>query len=201
MSHYFQDDPNLEHVIHTYSFELLGRKYTLNSDSGVFSKDSLDDGSKLLLETIAKIDLGNNILDLGCGIGPIGLVLASLDSNRHVTLSDVNPRSLACCKLNAKSLGVENQVEVVESDVYENIHTSFTTIVTNPPIRAGKKVTYAIYKGSVSHLDEGGSLILVIRKQQGAESCKRYLETLFPRVETLASKKGYKILIAYKGVN
>ena len=202
MSHYFQDDPNLEHDYRKIIFTLFGRQYTLLSDSGVFAKDGLDDGSKLLLETIAKVDLGNSILDMGCGVGPIGLVLASLDPNRRVTLADVNPRALACCKENAKSLGLEGQVEVVESDIYENIPNQFTTIVTNPPIRAGKKVTYAIYKGAVSHLHQDGCLVLVIRKKQGADSCRRYLETLFPRVEELASKKGYKILIAYqKGAN
>ena len=202
MSHYFQDDPNLAHDYHTFSFTIFGRRYTLQSDSGVFNKDGLDDGSRLLLETISKVDLGSSILDMGCGVGPLGLVLASLDPNRHVTLSDVNPRALACCKANAASLGLENQVEVVESDVYESIPNQFTTIVTNPPIRAGKKVTYAIYKGAVSHLHQDGCLVLVIRKKQGADSCRRYLETLFPRVEELASKKGYKILIAYqKGAN
>ena len=202
MSHYFQDDPNLAHDYRTIKFDLFGRQYSLQSDSGVFAKDGLDDGSKLLLETISKVDLGNSILDIGCGIGPIGLVLASLEPSRHVVLADVNPRALACCKYNAEKLGLADRVEVVESDIYENIPNQFTAIVTNPPIRAGKKVTYAIYKGAVSHLHQDGCLVLVIRKKQGADSCRRYLETLFPRVEELASKKGYKILIAYqKGAN
>lgn len=198
MSHYFEDDPNLAHNYRTYSFDLFGRTFSLQTDDGVFSKDGLDDGSKLLLETISKMDLGNEILDLGCGIGPIGLVLASIDPHRHIILSDVNPRALACCRDNAKHLGVENQVEVVESDIYEKIPNKFTTIVTNPPIRAGKAVTYAIYKGAISHLNEEGCLILVIRKQQGADSCMKYLQTIFPHVEVLASKKGYKVLQAYK---
>jgi len=198
MPQYFDNDESLAHRDITFSYKLFGETYTLRSDAGVFSKDGLDDGSRLLLETIAKTDLGLTILDLGCGVGPIGLTLAKLDPARHVTLADVNLRALECCKVNARSLGVEGSVEIIPSDVYSNISSTFSTIVTNPPIRAGKKVTYAMYAGAVSHLNEGGSLILVIRKAQGAPSCQRYLETLFKEVTVAASHKGYRILIAKK---
>ena len=198
MPQYFDNVEGLAHEDISFEYKVFGETFRLQSDAGVFSKDGLDDGSRLLLETIAKTDLGTDILDLGCGVGPIGLTLAKLDPNRRVTLADVNLRALECCKANAKSLGVENQVRILQSDVYQNISTSFSTIVTNPPIRAGKKVTYAMYAGAVSHLNEGGSLILVIRKAQGAPSCKRYLETLFPSVEMVAQHKGYRILIAKK---
>ncbi len=198
MPQYFDNDESLAHRDLSFSYKLFGEEYTLRSDAGVFSKDGLDDGSRLLLETIAKADLGPEILDLGCGVGPLGLTLAKIDPSRHVTLADVNLRALECCKANARSLGVEGQVEILQSDVYSAITSTFSTIVTNPPRRAGKKVTYAMYAGAVSHLNEGGSLILVIRKAQGAPSCQRYLETLFPSVSVLASHKGYRILIAKK---
>lgn len=198
MPQYFDNVEGLAHKDITVEYEIFGTKFRLRSDAGVFSKDGLDDGSRLLLQTIAKTDLGSDILDLGCGIGPIGLTLAKLDPSRHVTLADVNLRALDCCKANAKALGVEGQVEILSSDVYQNIHASFSTIVTNPPIRAGKKVTYAMYAGALSHLHEGGSLILVIRKAQGAPSCQRYLETLFSEVSVVAQHKGYRILIAKK---
>ena len=199
MSRYFDNDPSLPHEDCSYSFEVASRRFTISSDSGVFSKGGLDDGSRLLLETIVKTDLGTNILDLGCGIGPIGLVLACFDPKRHVVLADVNLRALQKAKENAIALGVESQVEVVESDVYSSLQKqTFSTIVTNPPIRAGKKVTYAMYAGALSHLNEGGRLILVIRKQQGASSCKAYLESLYSKVELAAQKKGYRILIATK---
>ncbi|MBQ9456895.1 MAG: class I SAM-dependent methyltransferase [Bacilli bacterium] len=198
MPQYFDNDETVIHENRTYSFTLLGKGFTLESDAGVFSKDGLDDGSRLLLETIVKTDLGTEILDLGCGIGPIGLVLASFDEKRHVTMADVSRRSLEKARQNAVALGVETQVSIIESDIYSNIEASFTTIVTNPPIRAGKKVTYAMYAGAIDHLNEGGRLVLVIRKQQGASSCKRYLETLFSKVEVVAQHKGYRILIATK---
>ena len=198
MSQYFDNDENLAHENRVYSFTLLGKGFTFQSDAGVFSKDGLDDGSRLLLETIAKTDLGTEILDLGCGIGPIGIVLAKFDSARHLTLADVNLRALEKAKENASINGVCGQTSIIESDIYSNIHASFQTIVTNPPIRAGKKVTYAMYAGAFDHLNEGGRLVLVIRKQQGAASCQRYLETIFPKVEVVAQHKGFRILIATK---
>lgn len=198
MPQYFDNVDTLPHDLHTYEFDLLGEHFSLLSDSGVFSKGGLDDGSRLLLETIAKTDLGNSILDMGCGVGPIGLLLAHFDKNRHVTLVDVNRRALSCAKENAKRLNVEDQVEIKESDVYSNVTSSFSSIVTNPPIRAGKKVTYAMYAGAISHLNEGGQLILVIRKQQGAASCLEFLQTIYKSVEVKKSKKGYRILIAKK---
>ena len=197
MPQYFDNNAALGHQDITYKFYLYGKEFTLHSDAGVFSKDGLDEGSKLLLETIVKSDLGTSILDLGCGIGPIGLALASFDPNRHVTMTDVNDRALDLARRNAEEMHLGN-VTILHSDVYENISSSYSTIVTNPPIRAGKKVTYAMYAGAVSHLNEGGSLILVIRKQQGASSCQDYLQTLFRNVEVIAKHKGYRILIAKK---
>lgn len=198
MPQYFDNNEELSHDFHQYSFSLLGEEFSFISDSGVFCKDGLDDGSRLLLETIAKTDLGNSILDMGCGIGPIGLLLAHFDKNRHITLVDVNRRALDCAKQNAAKLGLSSRVDIFESDVYSNINSSFSTIVTNPPIRAGKKVTYAMYAGAISHLNEGGQLILVIRKQQGASSCQEFLKTIFKEAEVVKSKKGYRILIAKK---
>lgn len=198
MPQYFDNVEGLAHENRSFTYSMFGETFVLQSDAGVFSKDGLDDGSRLLLETIAKTDLGSDILDLGCGVGPLGLTLAKLDPSRRVTLADVNRRALDCARANAIALGVVDQVRILESDVYSNIDSTFSTIVTNPPIRAGKKVTYAMYAGALSHLHEGGSLILVIRKAQGAPSCQRYLETLFPSVSCVASHKGYRILIAKK---
>lgn len=198
MSQYFDNVEGLGHKDLDLEFTLLGERYHLKSDLGIFSKDGLDDGSRLLLETIAQADLGLKILDLGCGAGPIGLILAHLDSKRFITLSDVNLRALTLAKENAELLGVSSQVEIVASDVYHNIDSTYDAIVTNPPIRAGKKVTYAMYEGAPAHLKEGGQLILVIRKQQGAESALAYISSLFQKTEILARHKGYYVIRATK---
>ncbi len=196
MAQYFDNVEELGHQDITMEFTLLGETYHFKSDRGVFSKRGLDDGTKILLETIANLSLGRKILDLGCGAGPIGLILAHLDPKRFITLADVNLRALELSKKNADILGVSSQVEIVNSDVYLNINSIYDTIVSNPPIRAGKKVTYKIYDEAGEHLTKEGSLFIVIRVKQGALSVKEHLQSLFNKVEVLAKKKGYLVIQA-----
>ena len=199
MPQYFDNVEGMEHKDLIIEFDILDKHYSFKSDKGVFSKNKLDFGTKLLIETIleAKVDLGKRILDLGCGAGPIGLILAHLDPSKQVTLADVNDRALELCKKNAEILGVSKQVEIVNSDVYRNVHSTFDTIISNPPIRAGKRVTYRIYDEASSHLNDNGSLIIVIRKEQGALSVKTHLEELFEKVTVLDRKKGYYIIQSF----
>ena len=198
MPQYFDNVEGLEHREIPLDFDLLGEHYHLESDNGVFSKHALDFGTRLLLEILldSSQNLGTNLLDLGCGAGPIGLILAHLDRKLHVTLSDVNDRALALVEKNALTLGVSSQIEIVSSDVYRNLNSTYDAIVSNPPIRAGKRVTYRIYDEAPSHLTENGSLTIVIRKEQGALSVLAHLKTIFPSVEVLAHKKGYYVIQA-----
>lgn len=198
MPQYFDNVEGLEHRQIPLEFDLLGEHYHLESDNGVFSKHALDFGTRLLLETLLDPpqDLGTNLLDLGCGAGPIGLILAHLDRKLHVTLSDVNDRALALVQKNAATLGVTSQIEIVSSDVYHNLNSTYDAIVSNPPIRAGKRVTYRIYDEAPAHLKENGSLTIVIRKEQGAPSVLAHLKTIFPSVEVLTRKKGYYVIQA-----
>ncbi len=198
MPQYFDNVDISDRKTYQYNAVINGVSYPFIGTDGTFSKDSLDDGTKLLLETIIQADLGNKILDVGCGTGPIGLILAATDSKRHVTMCDVNLTALDLAKQNALKNGVSERVEIVESDVYHNINSTYDTIISNPPIRAGKKVTYAIYEGASAHLNIGGSLIIVIRRKQGADSVQKYLEELFGNVSVLSSHKGYRVLKATK---
>ncbi len=200
MPQYFDNIEGMEHQDINVEFDLLGEHYLFKSDKGVFSKTKLDFGTELLLKTIltSDVNLGKKILDLGCGAGPIGLILAHLDPERQVTLADVNDRALELTKRNASLLGVSKQVEIVHSDVYLNLHSTYDSIISNPPIRAGKRVTYRIYDEASAHLNDNGSLIIVIRKEQGALSAKEHLETIFESVNVLARKKGYYIIQSIK---
>jgi 16S rRNA (guanine1207-N2)-methyltransferase len=199
MSHYFINDESLSHDERQISYEIRGVKFTLTTDSGVFSKSELDEGTRLLIETLAPLNLGKRLLDLGCGYGPIGLSLAKLNpSLDEVICSDVNTRALALCKRNADTLALSHRVTCLQSDIYVEIEGQFDSIVSNPPIRAGKKVTYAIYTGAKDHLIDGGSLYIVIRKQQGAPSVMKFLEEQFGNVTVLARKKGFYVLKAIK---
>ena len=198
MSHYFQDDPNLISNIKTINFEVNGISVSLLTDNGVFSKNKVDEGSLAFLKVILPLDLGNNILDLGCGYGTIGLTLAIAKKEARVTLADVNTRALALCKRNADAYDLGQRVTILQSDIYEKIEGPYDSIVVNPPIRAGKKVTYRMYEEAKQYLIDGGSLYIVIRKAQGAESASRYIETIFGNVTLLKRDKGYYIYRAVK---
>ena len=201
MSHYFQDDPTLASNIKTITFDVNGITMRLLTDNGVFSKSKVDEGSLAFLKVILPLDLGNNILDLGCGYGTIGLTLAIAKKDARVTLADVNARALNMCKRNADALNLSQRVTILQSDIYEKIEGPYDSIVVNPPIRAGKKVTYAMYEGAKQYLIDGGSLFIVIRKAQGAESASKYIESLFGNVTLLKRDKGYYIYQAVKSKN
>lgn len=197
-SHYFVNNDKLPSKERIVRYEINGVKFELISDQGVFSKNELDQGSKILIETLLPLALKGKMLDIGCGIGPIGLTLAYFSPSLNVTCSDVNTRALALCERNASKLSLSPRVTCLQSDIYLEIEGLYDSIVSNPPIRAGKKVTYAIYVGAKSHLIDGGSLYVVVRKAQGALSVKAYLEEIFGNSEILERSKGYFILKATK---
>jgi 16S rRNA (guanine1207-N2)-methyltransferase len=193
MSHYFQDDPNLVSNIKEITFEINGITMKLLTDNGVFSKNNVDEGSYAFLKVLLPLDLGNRILDLGCGYGTIGLTLAKAHEEARITLADVNPRAVALCERNAGLLNLSPRVTILQSDIYEKIEGPYDSIVVNPPIRAGKKVTYRMYEEAKQYLIDGGSLYIVIRKAQGADSASKYIESIFGNVELLDRHKGYHI--------
>jgi 16S rRNA (guanine1207-N2)-methyltransferase len=200
MSHYFVNDDKVVSRPRSIVYSIDGVDFSFESDNGVFSKNELDKGSELLIETLLPLDLGKSLLDLGCGIGVIGLTLAYFHPGLNVYLSDVNTRALGLCNANAESLRLSQKVTVLQSDIYTKVEGKFDSIVSNPPIRAGKKVTYEIYKGALEHLNDNGSLYIVIRKQQGALSVKSYLEELYGNVTVLARDKGYYVLKSTKTI-
>lgn len=171
------------------------RGYGLNfmTDAGVFSKGELDPGTRLLLDALP--DLAGDVLDVGCGWGAIGIALAKAYPDCRVTMLDVNRRALALCWDNAARNRVT--VECLESDGLTAVAgRTFDTVVTNPPIRAGKQVIYGMFADAARQLRPGGALYLVIRKQQGAESCMKYLKTIFASVDKLDKSNGYWVLRA-----
>ena len=198
MSHYFQDDPFLASKERTVSLDIDGKHLTFVTDNGVFSKDKIDEGSFAFLKVLVPLRLSGKILDLGCGYGTIGLTIAMTSPEARVDLADINTRAVALCDKNAKLLGLSQRVTCLQSDIYEKIEGPYDSIVVNPPIRAGKVVTYAMYEGAKQHLIDGGSLYIVIRKAQGAESASRYIASLFGNITLLKKDKGYYIYVAKK---
>ena len=190
MAQYF-DNLNLpSKKIKTHSF-ILNNKFIFYTDNGVFSKDGLDFGSRLLLETIPLEEVGGKVLDMGCGYGVFGIVLNKVTSC-NVDMVDVNLRAMHLANINIK----ENHctgVSVFESNCYSNINSKYTSIVTNPPIRAGKKIVYDIVMNARNYLEKGSPLFIVIRKEQGAKSLIVDLQTVYT-VKVLEKKKGFFIL-------
>ena len=197
-SHYYTNDENLASRPRTVKYSINGVEFVLESDSGVFSKDKLDYGSEVLIKSLLPLSLGERLLDLGCGIGPVGLSIAYFNPSLNVVCSDVNTRALSLCESNACKLALKKRVTCLQSDIYLEIEGTYDSIVSNPPIRAGKKVTNAIYIGAKDHLIDGGSLYVVIRKAQGALSVKDFLQEIFGNVEVLERSKGFFVLKATK---
>ena len=193
MGHYYDSDPQSASKIREISFEIYDRKITLKTDNGVFSKSRVDEGSFAFLKVLLPLNLTGKILDLGCGYGTIGLTIAMFNKDVRVTLADINKRALALCEENAKLLGLSQRVTCLQSDIFENIEGPYDSIVVNPPIRAGKKVTWAMYEGSLQRLIDGGSLYVVIRKNQGGPSASKYIESLFGKVNIHKKDKGYYV--------
>ena len=190
---YYTADPNSESRPVPCAF--LYRGYGLNfmTDAGVFSKGELDVGSRLLLDALPA--LSGDVLDLGCGWGAIGVAIAKANKEARVVMADVNHRALGLTKENCTRNGVT--AEVIESDGMAAVMgRTFDAVVTNPPIRAGKQVIYQMFADAAVSLKEGGALYLVIRKQQGAESCVKYLKTLYAQVEKLDKSGGFWVLKA-----
>ena len=201
MAHYFDLDPSVASKERKIEYYIDGRIISLVSDNGVFSKDKIDEGSFAFLKVIVPLRLSGKILDLGCGYGPIGLTVSLTSPEARVDLADINTRALALCEKNAESLGLSQRVTVLQSDIYSNIEGTYHSILVNPPIRAGKIVTYTMYEGALSHLIDGGSLFIVIRKNQGAPSASKYIESLFGNITLLKRDKGYYIYQAVKRAN
>ena len=201
MGHYFDENPEISSHIREISFTLFGKEYTYYTDNGVFSKSRIDEGSYIFLKVLLPLSLTGRILDLGCGYGPIGLTIAQNSKEARVDLADINSRALALASRSGERLNLNNRVTFLHSDIFEKIEGPYDSIVVNPPIRAGKKVTYAMYEGAKQYLIDGGSLFIVIRKAQGAESASRYIESLFGNVALLKRDKGYYIYQAVKSKN
>ena len=191
MSHYFENDMNLKSKIKELSYKYNSSFFMFYSDNGVFSKKSIDYGSRLLLETYLSENINNKrVLDVGCGYGFIGIVIGILTSS-YVDMIDVNKRAVHLTKRNIKRYK-EFSGSVFESDAYQNVNDKYDIVITNPPIRVGKTKLLEILEGAFDHMNEDGILYFVIRKDQGALSIKKILEEN-KLVEIINKDKGFFI--------
>ena len=200
MSHYYTNDPNLGNKESEFSYTYFGKELKFKSNLGVFSKERVDFGTNVLINSIPDLSWANSLLDVGCGVGIIGLCLRSKYRQLNIELVDVNTRALKLAAENAKMNGLDEDGKVVikESNLYENVSESFDLIVSNPPIRAGKDVVHGVVKGGYEHLNKGGKIYIVIQKKQGAPSMESKMNEVFGNVKTIEKKNGYYIFESKK---
>ena len=195
--HYFSASPASGHQYQTAEWTYRGHVLRFTTDAGVFSKGEVDYGTAALLKALPE-EMAGRVLDLGCGWGPVGVSVGKAYPLCEIVMSDVNRRALELSEKNAKSNGVP--VEIIESDGLESVPGAFDYIITNPPIRAGKQVIYKMFSDSAERLKEDGSLYLVIRKQQGAESALKYLKTIFNQADTVEKCGGFWVIRCQGGI-
>ena len=190
MEHYYMKETNtisdekLKHVkINDITLKFL-------TDNAVFSKRGLDFGTRTLLESLE--NLKGKVLDIGCGYGPIGIYIKS-KYDTEVTMSDINKRALNLASKNCELNNVK--CNVIESDMYENITKKYDYIISNPPIRIGKNLLYEMLFKAKDYLNENGSLIIVVNKNQGAKTLVKDLSETY-NVSVINKNKGFYVILA-----
>jgi 16S rRNA G1207 methylase RsmC len=192
--HYFTAQPGTPERGRTVDFQVAGRDFHLLASSGVFSGQRLDPGTAVLLR---KAPLpgprGGVYLDLGCGYGPISMVLASASEKAEIYAVDVNSRALELVRANAAALGVASRVHPTAPDGVPP-DVVFDEIWSNPPIRVGKAELHDLLGRWLPRLADGGTAWLVVARNLGADSLQAWLTAQGWAVERHASQKGYRIL-------
>ncbi|MCU7557391.1 class I SAM-dependent methyltransferase [Macrococcus capreoli] len=198
MSHYYDEEQTVESNESTIRFDMGDHQLELTTDAGVFSKGSIDFGSNLLVKTFLGDASPKSVLDVGCGYGTMGLMVAKQLPESIVHMVDVNERALSLSERNSKANNIHNTT-IYKSDGLNEVTEQFDAVITNPPIRAGKEVVHRILEDSAKVLYQGGALYVVIQKKQGMPSAKKKMETDFGNVTVLKKDKGYYILKSVKG--
>lgn len=189
--HYFSETPGSNYKPKQINVTINGREVTVTTAGGVFSPDHIDQGTNVLLAHLDEAPAGGDILDIGCGWGPIALSLASHSPKATIWAVDVNERSLELTAANAARLGLTNIKCVKPEDVPRDL--KFSGIWSNPPIRVGKEVLHEIMLNWLPRLQDEADAYLVVQKNLGADSLHRWLEAELPenfstiRVDTAKS--------------
>ncbi|MGX7350164.1 class I SAM-dependent methyltransferase [Dolosicoccus paucivorans] len=198
--HYYTKQPSVSHEEKEISAKIGNITLKLTTDRGVFSKDKLDEGSKILAETfidqVKEDDF--KLIELGSGYGPIALGIAKAYPNSHVTGVELNERAFDLSLRNAKQNNISNVTFICDDATNFELSTAVQHVVTNPPIRAGKKVVHAFVDQAYQLLEEKGALWVVIQKKQGAPSMRKHMEQIFGNVERVNLQSGYWILKSIK---
>ena len=192
MSHYFESPPPEAHAPGRVRLAIAGRTIDLATDAGVFSRAQLDPGTRVLLEVMPPPPPAGDLLDLGCGYGPIALSMALQSPGAAVWAVDVNERARELCAANAAAAGAANVRVCEPSEVPAGIR--FARIVSNPPIRIGKAAVHELLTGWLGRLRAGGEAYLVVQKHLGSDSLQRWLTDQGWVTRRVASRRAFRVL-------
>jgi 16S rRNA (guanine1207-N2)-methyltransferase len=190
--HYFTQLPGAAHRPGTVHVVLPDLHLRLDTDSGVFSPGRLDTGTRVLLETVPAPPQTGDLLDLGCGYGPLALAMAARSPAATVWAIDVNTRALELCARNAARAGLANVRAVTPDEVPRD--TVFAAIWSNPPIRIGKAALHELLTTWLARLAPGGVAYVVAQRHLGADSLHRWLEGESFEVIRVTSRAGYRVM-------
>ena len=199
-SHYFSSKPSSKDERAIIETVLRGRRVSFYTSRGVFSAKRVDNGTRVLVENMVIPEQGE-FLDLGCGVGIVGIMAALESPALIVHLSDINPRAVMLTRLNVQRHGLEN-CRVYEGSLYEPLGNKvFDVIASNPPVSAGMhNVVYPMVSGAFDHLNDGGVLQMVIQSNKGGKMLAGFFNEVFGGHEVLAKKSGYRVFSAVKRI-
>ena len=195
MEHYYSEDPTSAFDIKKIFQNIKGTEFEFWTSPGVFSKDKIDKGTLILAENMI---VGKNfkILDVGCGIGVLGIAAAKL-FNANVVMTDINKRAVVIAK---KNIDLNNiKAEAYQGNLYEKIKDNgFDSVIANPPQTAGKELCFQLIEESKKYLKENGSLQIVARHNKGGRTLSKKMEEVFGNVKTVSRKFGYSVYLSIK---
>ena len=203
-SHYFtpraprENDAPIEDNAYRIKEKIGATTLSFHTSSGVFARNGLDDGSRLLLET-AKILDDMRILDLGCGWGAVGCFMATRAPQSRIVMCDINGVAAQVALRNAQENGLTNVAAFCGDGASALKSESFDVVVCNPPVRAGNAVIAKLFDDSLRVLaSDGGALWIVLRTAQGAKSWQKRLGNQFGNCEKVAMRGGFRVLKSVK---
>jgi 16S rRNA (guanine1207-N2)-methyltransferase len=195
--HYYAEHPLSKEKFGLIKTFLKGKIFKFTTGSGVFSVKRIDPGTRLLIETMILPNEGN-ILDLGCGYGPVGIVAAKIKPKTQVYLTDINQRAVFLARKNAERNRVYN-TKILQGNMYYPVKgLLFSCILSNPPISVGMKTVKTIIEGASENLEENGTLQMVVRSKIGKKSLPEVFSRTFDNCAVLAIESGYRVLIGVK---
>ena len=191
-AHYFNEDPEVPSARKRIDVSLPDGSFSIETDTGVFSHGRVDSGTKVLLMEAPALPASGNVLDLGCGSGPIAMTMARRSPESSVWAVDVNERARQLTRDNASALGLTNVTVATPDEVPDDV--VFDVIWSNPPIKVGKQELHDLLNRWLARLSPDGYAVLVVNKNLGSDSLAKWLTELGWTVKRISSRQGFRVL-------